>query len=102
MGDDGIRSFRVETPQAEIASLMTGSATPAGQANCPAWGGPAAYRSGTCTRNQAVTTPRRWNQKSWPTTSAASTRGCADCGVGLQSRDTDQAPEQSLNMEMNL
>jgi epoxide hydrolase len=40
-------------------------------------------------------------QKSWPTTSAASTRGCADCGVGLQSRDTDQAPEQSLNMETN-
>jgi hypothetical protein len=57
--------------------------------------------SGTCTRSQAVTTPRTWNQKSWPTTSAASTRGCADCGVGLQSRDTDQAPEQSLNMEMN-
>ena len=56
--------------------------------------------NGTCTRNPAAIMPRTWSQESWPTTSAASTRGCADCGVGLQSRDTDQAPEQSLSMEM--
>jgi hypothetical protein len=47
MSDDGIRSFRIEIPQAEIDYLHDRLATPAGPASCPAWGGPAAYRWGT-------------------------------------------------------